>query len=935
MDEERIIEERKEKLLHIVKKQWVWVSVILIIALLLGIYIRTLPLQTRADTGKPGLWDITTNDYTLGPDLDPWLFTRYAKTMIETGSLPKMDMMRYTPLGFDTTMELQMVSYMIVITYKILNTFGHYSENYAAAFMPVILFALTIISFFFFVREIFIENKKKDDILEEGKKSHTRANLIALISTFFMIVSPIFLSRTIAGIPEKESVAFFFMFLAFFLFLKAWKTEKLSIAIILGILSGVATALMGLTWGGVSYIYVTISLASFAGFILNKVGKKEAIVYSLWIVFSLILTFMFTNRFSIKGFLLSVDTGFCFIVLFIFLIDYLLWNTKIKENKFVQDSKLPKNILSLIIAIIVFIIFALVFLGPNEIMQKASGLYQTLIKPAQGRWNTTVAENRQPYFNEWAGSFGPFIGSIPIIFWLFFIGSVILFKKMLHKIQNKDAWTLTGFYIFFFIGLVFSRYSGSSVFNGEGFISKLFYFGSAILLIGALFYYYNKYHKEKHSGFEEIEFSYVFLFCLFVLCLFTARSAVRLIMVLGPIAPIFVSFLIVFLIYEFFKMQKEIGKDETAKLVFGISAVLVLILSFYSFYGYYGQVTGEAKSFIPGQYNQQWQKAMAWVRTNTPENAVFSHWWDYGYWVQSIGERATMVDGGNSFAYWNYLVGRYVLTGDNEKDALDLLYAHNVSYFLVDSSDIGKYSAFSSIGSEGKKNTCDPDSECDRFSWVPTMTSDSAKGIQETANGIKRVYQGGSVIDEDINYDLNGTNIFLPAQKAGIAGIIIEYKNSDNKTGVIQPQAVFVYNNQQIMIPLRYAYINGELIDFKTGLEGTAFIIQNIIQGNQGIQVDQTGALMYFSPRMTRGFFTQVYIMNDPNKKFTHFKLTYSEPDMIIASLNNQGAKLNEFVYFQGVRGPIKIWNVEYTGNEKIRQEFIDTDASKYLSWQL
>jgi asparagine N-glycosylation enzyme membrane subunit Stt3 len=42
-----------------------------------------------------------------------------------------------------------------------------------------------------------------------------------------MIIIPAFLSRTVAGIPEKESVAFFFMFLSFYLFLKAWKSERI------------------------------------------------------------------------------------------------------------------------------------------------------------------------------------------------------------------------------------------------------------------------------------------------------------------------------------------------------------------------------------------------------------------------------------------------------------------------------------------------------------------------------------------------------------------------------------------------------------------------------------------------------------------------------------------------------------------------------------
>ena len=226
------------------------------IALILGVYIRSLPMKIRPETGKPGLWDITTNNWCLGPDLDPWLFTRYAKTIVENGSLPKIDMMRYVPLGFDNSKELKMVSYFIVFNHKILKFFGNNNFMYAAVVTPVILFALTIIAYFLFVREIF-----------SRKGKNLKANLIALAATFLMIVTPSFLSRTIAGIPEKESTAFFFMFLSFFIFLKSWKTENLKVAVVLSILAGIATGLMGLTWGGVIYVFVSISIASFAAFI--------------------------------------------------------------------------------------------------------------------------------------------------------------------------------------------------------------------------------------------------------------------------------------------------------------------------------------------------------------------------------------------------------------------------------------------------------------------------------------------------------------------------------------------------------------------------------------------------------------------------------------------------------------------------------------------
>ena len=87
------IEQRKQKILNFIKQRYIWTGFFLILALILGVYIRSLPLTDHG--GHPGLWDITKNTWTLGPDLDPWLFFRYAKTTVETGSLPKIDDMRY------------------------------------------------------------------------------------------------------------------------------------------------------------------------------------------------------------------------------------------------------------------------------------------------------------------------------------------------------------------------------------------------------------------------------------------------------------------------------------------------------------------------------------------------------------------------------------------------------------------------------------------------------------------------------------------------------------------------------------------------------------------------------------------------------------------------------------------------------------------------
>ena len=42
--------------------------------------------------------------------------------------------------------------------------------------------------------------------------------------------------------------------------------------------------------------------------------------------------------------------------------------------------------------------------------------------------------------------------------------------------------------------------------------------------------------------------------------------------------------------------------------------------------------------------SDDWPDAMRWVKENTPKDAVIAAWWDYGYWISTLGERKTLAD---------------------------------------------------------------------------------------------------------------------------------------------------------------------------------------------------------------------------------------------------------------------------------------------------
>jgi len=39
-----------------------------------------------------------------------------------------------------------------------------------------------------------------------------------------------------------------------------------------------------------------------------------------------------------------------------------------------------------------------------------------------------------------------------------------------------------------------------------------------------------------------------------------------------------------------------------------------------------------------------WLESMEWIKNNTSKDAVIASWWDYGYWISTLGERATIAD---------------------------------------------------------------------------------------------------------------------------------------------------------------------------------------------------------------------------------------------------------------------------------------------------
>ena len=849
------LDKRKENILSYFKtnKNWI-IYLILIFIVLFGYSVRTNNLGL--------LNDVVTGDY-IPLALDPYSFLRYAEQIVETGEVVAHDTKRYFPLGYDTSAENIFVSYFIAYMFKFLNFFNSsFTLNYVDVIYPPIVFSIGLIFFFLLLRKIFDYR-------------------VALLASFLLTVIPTFLYRTMAGFSDKEALATMFMFIALYFFTVAWRSSKLKNAVILGLVSGIATGLMALSWGGVQFIFLTIGIFQLVILLLGKSDVKKFLVYSSWMFPMFLIAINFSGRYTLNSVLSSFTTGIVILSFIASLVKYLIYDLKILNLK----SKLegyPNGLVSIIFALLIASIFATLLYGPSFIPSTLKDQYIDLIEPfGRTRWALTVAESHQPYIRDWVNNLGfKYI-------WLFIFGSIILFYEVV-KVLNKHKWKLTTLYSLFIIAFIFSRYSPESSFNGVTSISKIAYLGSLfgfILILGLMYLY--AYYKDKglFEKFREIDEILIFMILWFILMIIAARSAIRLLFIFSPVTTIMVSYLVFWLVDKA-KRLNNLYRISTYLIIaiiilapFSISSSFAFGLLDTGIVPRFFQSTISTSKNIGPSYNGQWQRAMDWVRKSTPEDAIFAHWWDYGYWVQYGGQRTTLSDGGNAIGAINHFVGRHVLTAQSEEEALEFLKSRGANYLLMISDEVGKYSAFSSIGA---------DANYDRYSWIPTLSLDP--NIQEGREGVNYVYRGGSVLDD--SFEFQG-RVFRGGS-AGIGAVILPGKENGESISFSQPVALIVDSGQQFSVPLKCLYFDNRLIEFPgEGLDGCLRIIPSFISNEQ---VNRLGAALYLSPDVKKSLFSQLYLFD---KQTDNFELVYNDEHNLPLSL------------FQGrIIGPLKIWKV-------------------------
>jgi dolichyl-diphosphooligosaccharide--protein glycosyltransferase len=175
------------------------------------------------------------------------------------------------------------------------------------------------------------------------------------------------------------------------------------------------------------------------------------------------------------------------------------------------------------------------------------------------------------------------------------------------------------------------------------------------------------------------------------------------------------------LVKEIFKINLSKKKNYSLK----ISSILILFILFtiplvyptstnwINAIDFPPTILNGGTSYPPGN---DWPETLEWIKLNTPKDSVVASWWDYGYWIQTVGERASLADNSTTNAQIIKNIAKMLISSPNDGwkmlqemqadyvvvfvagQKLDGHYDNNPIYILDGGGDESKKSWFMHIG---------------------------------------------------------------------------------------------------------------------------------------------------------------------------------------------------------------------------------------------
>ena len=404
------------------------------------------------------------------------------------------------------------------------------------------------------------------------------------LASLFFAVSPIIIMRGSMGWFKSEPLGLFYGLLAVYLLLSAIKSDKGKVSVAKVVGGGILLAFGLASWGGIQFFILPIGFFFLALPFMRKDHK-----FIIWI--SVIFTIVF----------LLVNAS----------LDYLVLSSSLDQTS--SSATLAHLILTIPSSLNgIFLIGCTAFLVVCIIIRRT--LSKAQLRSGLALLGGTVIAGIAVI------SSGAI--SLPSFRYLNAANPFLITTDMLTDSVSEHATTTIDISFFFFSILM--------IFAG----------------IGAWLLFQKKVNRSFKIQGEMSTFALIIGF----LGIYFSSAFVRL-EIFGSISVIILSSIGLSILIS--KTLKAEHKPTSVVTKISFLAIIVILLTVPMVYpennNWTNQNEGRPITILSSgaQFDistNDWYDAMLWVKENTSEDAVIASWWDYGYWITTVGERKTLAD---------------------------------------------------------------------------------------------------------------------------------------------------------------------------------------------------------------------------------------------------------------------------------------------------
>jgi dolichyl-diphosphooligosaccharide--protein glycosyltransferase len=219
---------------------------------------------------------------------------------------------------------------------------------------------------------------------------------------------------------------------------------------------------------------------------------------------------------------------------------------------------------------------------------------------------------------------------------------------------------------------------------GEQFPSiwfNYFYTYHILIILGAV----GAYIAVKRQKYRDI---FIVLFGL--MAIYGAASYVRLMIVVAPSIALLAGLAMTSILGYAYQLIKQKGEKKGRATFlnkwYGILIIIIILVAMVPIVYPNIQAADRPTMIVSASTSYvaeipDWEEALSWMASNIPATAVVGEWWDYGYWINVMGNCTVISDNSTTNSTQITLIADAFL--NNETYALSIFKSMNVSYVVV------------------------------------------------------------------------------------------------------------------------------------------------------------------------------------------------------------------------------------------------------------